>query len=288
MTALPTSETGLFLHYLHAMDADKIDLLLDDSADCFGVSKVMFIERLRKVFYNLSYTFKPFETFVEHGKNPNSYQWVLPKEYNDKSELIFRCRKGKIKGIYNHLDPKDEIEHGMINDYHFLFARDEKRDFIPSADYLILKHQCQSVYSEMVNVEGRIITSNDMRNWMAKHAQLFAETGPQYYYQAFYDFNSLYKSFDFYILSINKYIPVLEALQNFPPNERQIPNWLVKYNRLFFCDVMGFEDMNWTPDWKRGLLKENHFPFFSYSGDDFFKVMQFAETYFLHYQRFFE
>ncbi|HKM93920.1 MAG TPA: hypothetical protein VJY41_09725 [Prolixibacteraceae bacterium] len=95
MTALPKTEIELFLHYLRAMDTDKIELLLDDSVNCFGVSKSIFIERLKLAFEILGKNIKPFETSIEHSSETDEYKWVFPNNFDDPTILYFYQKNGK-------------------------------------------------------------------------------------------------------------------------------------------------------------------------------------------------
>ncbi|MEN9522042.1 MAG: hypothetical protein RL065_419 [Bacteroidota bacterium] len=103
MKRIITQEDAI-VHFIHKMDTEMIDAILDNGITYYGLKKEIFIDKLQIVF----------DTFFSKGNNLlNSFEGVctncskgckgfsfIGNKTNNYMDLLFEIKDGKITNIY--------------------------------------------------------------------------------------------------------------------------------------------------------------------------------------------
>lgn len=246
-----------------------LEILLDDSKTYQDAHKNIFLEKLEIAFTEFR---NSHDSFLKSSKGkccnkecPNmgckGFSFVgnvsgrhidLIFEDTDTDYAdIYQCHgfdsvsKNENKSVPVMLDIKD----------------DEKADFIPDVDFLILAQKCRNAYEELTDAsKGKIIGPELYVNWLKKHRELFyaVELSPILYS----DYEKIYGLF-VSVFNIAEYIDFDEEagsackdyLISHPDDENQILQWLRRYEKLGdHLKLFPFPDSPYAKDIDKGYF----------------------------------
>lgn len=253
----------LIIEAFENLDADMLDILLDDKRSYQDVPKRLFVARLKQYFEemknypNLIFDFKAYPgTCNSCQKGKSGYSFV-----NSEGEcfmsLIFEENETDITDIYkcsSFLQDKITIENDWIG---IFFYDDEKSDFVHTSETLIEEKECsRAVYEIEKEIEINGILEYQFCNlWLEKYEHL----------------DSIKRIFNnknySYALEVGNYLfPVslfvnncknnnlaksfLEEFLSFPViTEEAIKDWLIRADFEFQFAKYGFEyEVNFRQD----------------------------------------
>lgn len=267
-----------FLKYLGRMDIEMIDMILDDSIVCFGVSKKLFLEKLSFVFNNMRLGGeKGFLKIKQHKKHANTYYLIL-KTSCFANKFIIEEKEGHIIKILGTktITSKDDIE--SLSYLEFFFGDDQKIDFIPSNEYVMNVYRCTKAYEELVNDKIQILTSKDVSQWIHKHRLLYEDVKEAYLFFSYDDFRHLFSLLEYLYNQLEYYDEVKMALESYDDsNTTSLEQWLADNYLLAFCKVEYFGAGFLEFDAENNLMKYGYYSNIYFEGDDFYAIVKFNE-----------
>ena len=116
---------------------------------------------------------------------------------------------------------------------------DEKIDFIASTDYILKKIQAEQAINEIENDSAQIfVTVPEITAWVARHYELYWSMQLDYNMFAFRPFQILYFWLQFIADDFEHMEKAQQAVKEYKPFDEA---WLEKYDRFYFCALMGWE-----------------------------------------------
>lgn len=167
---------------------------------------------------------------------------------------------------------------------------DERNCFHADENYLKQKQSCSTALNEVSDEYGNFIfTQKNVRLFFDKHLPLYYDLFHLWNYRAFHTFRNLF----FHLVNWIEYYKLgskaKAALQNlYPYNDDDIEDWLIDYNRLFYCNGIFWGSFFELIDEKSHLykFKTNEFTSF-FQGEEITDCIEFGEKYKLFEQEFF-
>lgn len=268
-----------FLKYLQEMNIEMLDLVLSEEATYFGAPKSVFLEKLSYIQnQHLLSGYKEGFKIKQYKKPKNYYALITP--FSDVTNKFYIEEKNcKIVRIYNNLkvETKDEVE--FLSQFEFFFGYDEKADFRPTTDYIMTLHNCKIAYEELMNDNIQILTKERLSNWINEHASLYEEVDKNFLYFRYNNFRNLYFGLK-YIFDMLQFSDVAsEALTTFPGSSSmrsKLYEWISKYDRLYFCNVLSVDQDFKDIDLVNKTLKHISYKNFLFKGDDFLSIYFFG------------
>lgn len=270
-----------FLKYLESLDVEMLDLIIDDSMNCFGASKQVFLDRLNTIVAD-SRGDKNLWRLKKHKRRQNIYYLViLPFSYSVK--FILEENEGNIISLRNPKILKTREDAEKVHSLDLYFGKDEKIGFKPTIDYLLNLYNCTKAYEEFVNDKDQFLTSADISDWLNRHAFLYEDVNFDYLFFKFKPFINLYMGLEFLNEQLQFYHKVMEALDAYSnENEDAILKWLDDYEILAYCDVISFSYNFSDIDYSSKKLRFCSYMNIYFQGEDFFSILKFTELYFEH------
>jgi hypothetical protein len=273
-----------FLKYIQKMDIEMLELILDDSITYFGASKSLFLEKLAYIFKQVKLGGQSGDIRIRQNKKQSNKYYLLLHIFCNAIEFIIEEKDGiilKISGT-KIIKSKDDIE--MLSPLVIFFGDDEKADFKPTNEYVMNLYRCTKAYEELINDKIKILTSQDISKWLKKHKDLYAKIANDYLFFKFNDFKNIFFLLEFIFDMIKNYDEVKSALNSFDDSSfNNIHNWLDNYDRLFFCELQGFQEIFSDIDLVNNTLKCKQYSNIYFKGDDFLAVLKFNELYLKYY-----
>lgn len=239
------SRKDLIVESIQKMDNNMLDVLLEESKTYQDASKDIFLEKLYDAFSNFrgygDTNLLAYEGTCNSEDCPNSgckgfsFLGNLSNNYID---FIFEEVGDDIKDIYQCFGFKAADKSVEPNEPVFVDIReDDKADFIPDVDYLILNQKCKEAQDELLQYENQIADRDIYSSWLLKHAELFSS-----FEESPLDFSEMEKFFTLYlrVSDLDDYIEYyfLESI-SFSENkevnkmdELSLLNWLTKREGL--------------------------------------------------------
>ncbi len=278
-----SNPTEAFLYYLERRDLEMLDLLLDEEASYFGVSKATFLEALTYIFNQVKLAGSPHAICIKKvssAKNRYRISW-----FNDSDWLVIDILEKDSRIIELKLAKKPPYYVEERNTFYLCFGDDELKDFKPSVEYLLEVQQYQKAYEELVRDEPVVMDLEDLQNWLSRHQALYEEAEQKTNYAKPKPFRTLYFNMELLLEELELAPQAEYALNRFRNmNKIDMEEWLDEFNRLYYCETMGYElnfqEMN-QPD---ASLKSTLYPNLYFKGEVFFTILEFNERY-MHYTR---
>lgn len=269
-----------FLEALSQRDLVAIEQILEDNITYFGASKNDFISKMAFIFNQMTLAGqKGYLKLMQHKKHKNTF-YIYSDVFNKSYKFIIEEDNGKLLKVYNSKKVRSVDDAEQISDLDLYFGEDERVGFKPSAIYLKTLYECKSAYEELEKNTINIITSLDINNWLVKHTLLFDKVYPQYQYFKLNDFRNLFFIIKWYFEILQKSDRVKVALKDFKNCKiEEIDDWCVHYNRLYFCETMGFQSLPLIIEYKNRRIRFNNKSNIYFTGDDFFAIVRFNEIF---------
>lgn len=279
----PSTQSEAFIYYLERMDDEMLDLLLDEDASYFGVSKATFLEALKYIFNQVKLAGSPHAIcikIVSSAKNRYRISW-----FDDNDWLVIDIKEKDSRIVELKLAKKPLYFMEEVNTLNLCFGDDELKNFNPSVEYLLEAQQYQKAYEELVRDEPVMMDLEDLKNWLSSHHELYEEAEQKTTYAKPKPFRTLYSNMELLLEELELAPQAEYALNCFRNmNKIDMEEWLDEFNRLYYCETMGFElnfqEMN-PQDFS---LKSTLYPNLYFKGEVFFTILEFNERY-KHYAR---
>lgn len=243
----PRNQREAFLYYMSKMDADMINLILDDNKTYQDAKKEVFIEKLSEAL----------STFI--AKGDTELNVVKGECQNDKChkgcagyafigncsdyhlDLIIEGAQNEILDMYYCSDFKscseklDENKNFCIDIKH-----DEEAKFVPPEWFLMSSHQCSIACDEIMRdgLPLQVVNIQLAERWLEKYAELYDSVDPIFTPAAFSKFNSLYYEVKNLVPMFNmkelaeKGIGFYNNRIKRSRNEKMLLYWLVEFEQL--------------------------------------------------------
>ncbi len=286
MVKLPSfkSQKEAFLFYLHRMDIDMIDLILDDSYSYFDVPKDIFVNKLKYFKSELEVNLKIYSnqiTIYQKDQTSNTY-FLSIDIYDFEQEITFNEVDNKIVDINSEFNSK--LKKWSPLDWHF--GLDERVNFHPSVEYLLQLNYCTNAVEEIANQQVKIIDYDTIEYWLNKHQLLYSQVKDEIFMFKLNNFRKLYELLTDLKGLMECSFPAKLALDNFyATNEDAIQKWKNDYLTLFVGFVEIFEGFFTEYDKLTYIGKNDvvQLAFFSnvyLLRDDFLDIKKFRDLYF--------
>ena len=274
------SPKELFLNALCTRDLKALEQTLDDDITYFGASKKTFLTRIANIFEQIELAGQKEDLkIIKHKKQHNTY-YLYSNVFCVSHKFIFLEEKGKLLKVYNNKKVNSIDDAESLSNFDLFFGEDERVGFKPTDAYLDTLFECMNAFNEMECGKINLITSKVIYNWLENHKLLFDIVYPQYKYFKFNNFRYLYQALSYYFEIINQYDRIIEALNDFNKCDiDKIDDWCEQYNRLYFCETMGFHGRPLIVDIKNQRIRYNNKSNIYFSGDDFFAIVRFNEIF---------
>lgn len=262
---------------LICMDISALHILIDEDIYPFGTTKEIFLDRLAFIFneYKLSHDPQP-PVIIQSKKNPNAFK-IMFKLLEDSIKFIVEESDGKITRIYNNKKAvtKDEVD--MLSPSEMVFGDDESPDFKPDIDYLINLNKSKIAVARLEGSEQQIFNSAELRLWLTEYEDLNDYTARNFKFFKFRPFVDLYFGISEIVRCLDDVAVVMRA--NREIGKMAVTVWLEKYNRLFYCSMMGFDKLFYQINFEKQVIQYSRYSNFWLTGDDFFELIKFCRLY---------
>jgi hypothetical protein len=116
---------------------------------------------------------------------------------------------------------------------------DERTDFRETAEYILKKIQAEQATAEITNDSNQIfIDKKQIELWLKKHKSFYLSLQMDWNIAAFKSFQTLYFWFQHFADDFKHMNKAQQAVDEYIPFDEY---WLYKYDRLYFCALMGWE-----------------------------------------------
>lgn len=244
-----------------SLDFDALQNILDDNRSYMDVSKDLFLSTLKQKI-NEYENLKSYESVVEGicthcNKGCKAYKFKA--ENLPSLPLYFEEKDGKVIDIYlcNSLKEDNPDEHDW--DIYFSFYEEEKVDFNPSIEHLIILQRIEKAVQEFNNLEDLgLVPIEEVVHWYNKCKLLAKElelNNPfvRIKYKAFEHINSLYGKVSNVVNNFRKNDLAKNALDKYhkinTENEKNLVKWLLENENNYFFELKKTD--NWE---KTGFL----------------------------------
>ena len=117
---------------------------------------------------------------------------------------------------------------------------DEKITFLPTERYLANAARAKAAIGELENNSKQIfITKDQISAWLNKHHDFYWSLQEDWNVAAYQSFQNLYCSFQDLANNFQHMARAQQAMIEYQPFDAE---WLEKYDRLYFCALMGWGD----------------------------------------------
>lgn len=180
-----------FLKYFSLMDAEMINLILDDSYIYNGAPKDIFTEKLRLLFERFKAAgdteliFYKGECGYENCQcNGSGYSFVgnISGKFTD---FVFNEYGGSCTDIVCcsdlHSNKKGYLPGGKLT---ITFCVDELEGFKPSLKYLLISQKCDVAVEEIMEYAGRVVPKGFYFSWFEKYKKFYKKVRRKYTHHA--------------------------------------------------------------------------------------------------------
>lgn len=186
----------LIIKAFEQLDADMLDILLNDDQPYQDVSKELFVSELKRYFSEIKASnyskldYKAYKGVCQNcSKGKTGYSFVNSEGHSFMS-MVFEESENDYLDIYNcgsFCTEQKEIEEEMTG---IFFYKDDEVTYIPTAKNILEVKSCAAAFAELnrqIKEEG-ILSKNFYRHWTAKYGDLDdiseAFTGESYRYKS--------------------------------------------------------------------------------------------------------
>ena len=190
------NKKDLIIKAFEQLDANMLDVLLNDDQPYQDVSKDMFVTELKRYFTDMKsdnyslFDYKAYKGTCQNcSKGKTGYSFVNSQGHSFMS-LVFEESENDYLDIYNcgsFCTENKEIEEEMIG---ISFYKDDEVTYIPSAKNILEEKRCETAFSELESesqTEG-ILSKKFYIPWTEKFGDLDdiseAFTGESYRYKS--------------------------------------------------------------------------------------------------------
>lgn len=269
-----------FIFYLQRMNIDMLEVILPDNSCYFGANKSEFLDKLSYIFNQLKLGGEKGLLQIKLNKENNNIFYLVSQVFEYEQEFIMEEKNGNILNISDSkvINSLEEIE--WLSHWEIFFGDDEKADFITSNEYALKLHHCMIAFDEIVNSELQIFSGDDIAFWLKKNQSLYEDVENDFLWFRLNKFRDLFLILDGMIRALNNHKAVKKALKSFDKsNFEAINKWVNDNNRLFFCEVMGFDSGFTEINTINKTLKFFLYPNVYFIGQEFIDIIKFNELY---------
>lgn len=159
---------------------------------------------------------------------------------------------------------------------------DERKRYVPTQWYLKHKRACEKAVNSVCNNQGNVILNRKSTyRFLLQNKALYSTLYEDWNFRAFYRFRYIYYFVIDFVDFYQKGFKARMALKNFNPyNEDDLIDWLIDYNRLLYCEMMGKKDSFTLVDEENDLyqLKTELYTFYV-QGVEITECIRFCELY---------
>lgn len=217
------------------LDFEKLEAFLPNELNCFGVSKYIFLEKVKYIFDQMHLSGEPTVLIEADPFNENVF-YVNYVPFVFKSKIEFVYEDNILSALRNDLDfDSEDFEYSAP--LCFLFYDDEKVDFKQNEVYDRISNYCYSLVNRLEN--SRVpIGIDELINWHRTSKVFYNEIEYVINYKVCHDFKKLHESIEEIVLSYKHISDVKKALYEFDSSERNNELWFSKYGELFYEHLM--------------------------------------------------
>lgn len=262
---------------LICMDINALRILIDEDVYTFGTTKEIFLDRLAFIFneYKLSHDHQP-PVIIQSEKNPNAFKLKF-KKLEAKVKFIVEESGGKITCIYNNNEATTKDDVDFLSPYDMIFGDDETPEFSPSGDYLLNLEKSKDAIARLDGSERQVFNSSELRLWLKEFQDLGKYTSLNFKYFKFNRFNDFYFSIELIINDLE--LVEIASRANRDIKKMTIGNWHKKYNRLYYCNLMGFDQSFHHINFHEQIIQFRWRSNAWFTGQDFFELISFCLLY---------
>jgi hypothetical protein len=291
----------VIIKYFCEMDIEMLEMVLDDGRTYNDARMEVFLKKVDEVFdkfreggdselivyngaYRSEFLFNEGDicyTFV--GNKSRNYINLIFDERNIDVYDIYQCEEFNKEPYY--LFEDKIILLGW--EYRLAILKDERVDFIPCVNYLILKQKCEDAIYEITHGETTYLTKEDYKYWVKKHDEFYERVRWIVDYEKFIKFKMLH--FHLWDICINERQNMDSeiALNEFNKisinNDKELLNWLVK-NEDLGVEINMVNHGKWDEAKKiSGYYKISESPDIFISGNDIRNSVKLSEIFDAYY-----
>ncbi|WP_373709225.1 hypothetical protein [Kaistella sp.] len=170
----------LIIKAFEQLDADMLDILLNDDQPYQDVSKELFVSELKRYFSEIKTSnyskldYKAYKGVCQNcSKGKTGYSFVNSEGHSFMS-MVFEESKNDYLDIYNcgsFCTEEKEIEEEMTG---IFFYKDDEVTYIPTAKNILEVKRCAAAFAELnrqIKEEG-ILSKNFYKQWIDKYGDL--------------------------------------------------------------------------------------------------------------------
>ena len=255
------TEKQKLIQAFKSLDFEALEVLLDDNRSYMDVSKDLFLSTLKQKIDEYE-NLKSYESVVEgicNHCNKGCKAYKFKAKNLPSLPLYFEEKDGKVIDIYlcNALKEDKPDEHDW--DIYFSFYEEEKVDFKPSLEHLIILQRVEKAVQEFNNLEELgLVPIEESVHWYNKCKILAKElelNNPfvRIKYKAFVHINALYSEVSNVVHNFRKNDFAKNALDKYhkikAENEKGLVQWLLENKNNYFFELKKTD--NWE---KTGFL----------------------------------
>lgn len=262
------NKKDLIIKAFEQMDANMLDVLLNDDQPYQDVSKELFVVELKKYFWEMKsinysvFDYKAYKGVCQNcSKGKTGYSFVNSEGHSFMS-MVFEESEDDFTDIYkcgSFCTENKEIEEEMTG---IFFYKDDEVTYVPSAKNILEEKRCESAFSELmreIEMEG-ILSKKFYIPWTEKFGDLDdiseAFSGESYRYKSkvkkpLHTLKYYAKIVERESLAKKKWIDFLKI-----PiiTKENIISWLIACGREFEFLKYGFAD---TTNFKSGYFEDS-------------------------------
>ena len=253
------------------MNADLLDLVLDNNKAYMEVSKDLFIKTLDIEFDKLKKQCVTKFEQVSKGtcnkcyKGCNGYTFLTKN--NDYLDLLFKEDNNEIVDIFICSDFKNNENLIKEKCIYFRFKKDESKNYNPSSRISSLQKQVKIAVKEFEKFENKITDIEEFISWFKDNKQLYSSVKNfDWDYNFVWPFLSIYVTTENFNELVINHSSTKKAFAEFDnSNEKSIIDWLIKYENSGIGVSRGYKK---TENWKKTnlILFKNGETFFETGG----------------------
>jgi len=250
-----------------SLDFEALEVLLDDNRSYMDVSKDLFLSTLKQKI-NEYENLKSYESVVEgicNHCNKGCKAYRFKAENLPSLPLYFEEKEEKVIDIYLCNALKEDSPDENDWDIYFSFYEEEKVDFKPSVEHLIILQRVEKAVQEFNNLENLgLVPIEEVVHWYNKMKVLANELNlndPFFSieYKAYKHIDSLYSEVSNLVHNYNKNHLAQKALDKYhkidTEDEKSLVKWLLENEGNYFFELKKTD--NWE---KTGFLILETYP----------------------------
>lgn len=276
------SQKEAFLFYLQRMDIEMINLILEDKYSYFDVTKDIFINKLYSFKSELESLGEIDSIQIYQKDNTSNTYFLCVENYDLQQELTFIEIENNIVDINSNFNSKLH----KWSPLELNFGIDERKNFKPSVEYLILVDHCTVALEEIVNENIKILDHDTIEYWINKHNSLYEKIKNELLMFKFNDFRKLFELLkDLKGLMACSFFAQIAIKEFDDSNKASIQKWKNDYLTLFVNHIEYFE--GYFLDFEKiiysginDIIPLDLFPNIYLLRNDFLHIKKFKDLYF--------